>query len=145
MLLEVGDSGVLNTKNFLPLSNSRQLMLCGEALKQSGNMQQSLAWLPSNMTLMSYGYTVSHCVYLLQLNCFHLSTNPLPVLTCSYHPFMYNIASKNHDLTPYPRCQKSNLNSKTVLETYTRKVRHGKTILFRSYIGISFSMSSFTR
>lgn len=59
MLLEVGDTGMLNTKNFLPLSNSRQLMLCGEALKQSGNMQQSLAWLPSNMTLMSYGYTVS--------------------------------------------------------------------------------------
>lgn len=59
MLLEVGDTGILNTKNFLPLSDSHQLLLCGEALKQSGNMQQSLMWLPSNMMLMSYGYTVS--------------------------------------------------------------------------------------
>ena len=60
MLLDIGDNGMLSTKNFLPLSDCHQLLLCGEALKQTGNIQQSLMWLPSNMMLMSYGYMVRH-------------------------------------------------------------------------------------
>ncbi|XP_067942054.1 uncharacterized protein [Watersipora subatra] len=57
MLLNIGENGMLSTKNFLPLSDCHHLLLCGEALKQTGNTQQSLKWLPSNMMLMSYGYT----------------------------------------------------------------------------------------
>jgi len=70
MLLDVGDRGMLSTRNFLPLSDNHQLLLCGEALKQAGNIQQCLMWLPSNMVLMSYGYTVSgDCVFGFNIRC----------------------------------------------------------------------------
>lgn len=58
MLLEVGESGVLSTKNFLPLSDKHQILICGGALKQAASITQALMWLPSNMLLMSYGYEV---------------------------------------------------------------------------------------
>lgn len=59
MLLTVSEKGMLSTRNFLPLSENHQLLLCGEALKQTGDIQSSLMWLPSNMMLMSYGYEVA--------------------------------------------------------------------------------------
>lgn len=58
MLIDINDPAAINPKSFLPLSDN-QLILCGEALKQSDDLQQALMWLPSNMTLACYGYSVS--------------------------------------------------------------------------------------
>lgn len=58
MMLDVSETGMLSTRSILPLSERHQVLICGEALKQSANVNQALMWLPSNVSLMSYGYEV---------------------------------------------------------------------------------------
>lgn len=81
MLLDMGESGMMSTKNFLPFSDCHELLLCGEALKQTGNVQQSLMWLPSNTMLMSYGYSVIDWI-----SCLWFTNNSELARVWTHHP-----------------------------------------------------------